>query len=127
MTGLRETSFRAISRVLRAPGVEAPLGLEGADLMPMDPDTHYLRCGAGLVIYNVRGVVAHMHGALLRGDGRCAREAWPQHKAYLRALGVSKITTRHRANHLAASVMCRALRFSSVPCDDGFKRYEKVI
>jgi hypothetical protein len=124
---LRETSFRAIARVLRDPTVEGPLGLTGCAVVPMDPDTHYLRCGAGLAIYKVDGTTAHMHGALLPGDGRLALQVWPEHMEYLRALGVEKVTTRHSADHVRASLMCRALRFNPVPCDDGFKRYERTI
>jgi hypothetical protein len=126
-TELRETSYRAIARVLRTPSVEGPLGLAACELLPMGPDTHYLRCGAGFGIYNVRGTVAHMHGALLPGDGAKAPQAFREHFAYLRGLGVELVTTRHRAEHRRASLMCRVLGFQSAACDAGFKRYEKVI
>jgi len=125
--GLRETSYRRIAQVLRAPGVEGPLGLAGASLLPMGPDVHYLRCGAGLVVYFVHDGVASMHGALLPGDGRLAPKVFREHCAYLRGLGVQRIVTRHRADHRRASLMCRVLGFEPAPSDAGFKRYEKVI
>lgn len=119
---LRETSYRRINRVLHDPAVESPLGMTGHDVL-VDPDIHYLRCGEGLVIYIVRGAVANMHGALMPGDGKKAGKVWPQHLAYLRRLGVRKVTARIRDDHVRAAIMCRALGFKAIESEPGFKRY----
>lgn len=115
----RVTSLRAIKHVFAQIDTEfTGHEIVRSDYTPNIDDVYY-RLGKGLMIYEINGISAEMHAALLDGDvGKGFVKQVKAQWAELEKLGIKHVYTIHESDHIRASALCGAAGMSRAKTDD---------